>query len=114
MIVTLPWPPKQLSPNHRTRSPRYRAQIVRQYRLQCAELCWQAGIRPDCGATVAGIVFRPARAGTDFDNSVARFKAGQDGIADALARDDRNFRPTYAMADPVKGGAVEVTFSIPG
>jgi hypothetical protein len=43
-----------------------------------------------------------------LDNRIAQFKAGQDGIAQALAVDDSRFEPTYRRGDPVKGGKVVV------
>ncbi len=45
----------------------------------------------------------------DRDNLIASMKAVTDGIADALGIDDFNFLTSYAMSEPVKGGAVLVT-----
>jgi crossover junction endodeoxyribonuclease RusA len=39
---------------------------------------------------------------------IGAFKAGRDGVADALGCDDHGFRPTYRFDEPVKGGAVVV------
>ena len=44
----------------------------------------------------------------DMDNCIAAFKAGQDGLADAMGVNDRELRFTYEMGDRCKDGAVIV------
>lgn len=53
----------------------------------------------------------PTKRRYDLDNRIASFKAGQDGIAQALAVDDSRFEPTYKRGEPVKGGKVVVGFN---
>lgn len=118
MTLTLPWPPVALSPNSRV-SRFVRAAATRGYRRAVAGEAWARGIDPvqGEGLTLARVVFHPpvGRVAVDRDNAVARFKAGQDGLADALGANDRGFAPEYAMGPPVPGGAVvAILDSIPG
>jgi hypothetical protein len=39
---------------------------------------------------------------------IGAFKAGRDGVAEALGCDDYKFRPAYQFGEPVKGGKVVV------
>jgi crossover junction endodeoxyribonuclease RusA len=46
----------------------------------------------------------------DDDNCLSCFKAGRDGIAEALGVDDSRFVTTFWLSDkPVKGGMVRVS-----
>jgi crossover junction endodeoxyribonuclease RusA len=112
--VTLPWPEPVLSPNAKVN--RYvRRSAVRAYRKACAEAAWVRGITPASGATqLVAVTFHPPRGGHDRDNCIARFKAGQDGLADAMGANDRGFAPAYTMGATVKGGAVVALIDIPG
>jgi crossover junction endodeoxyribonuclease RusA len=107
----LPWPPKALSPNVRT-NRRVKAIFVRQYRKQVAEAAWAAGFTPmrEPALVLARVLFRPTNARWDRDNCIAAFKAGQDGLADALGANDRTFRPEWDMGPPVKGGSIICEF----
>lgn len=107
----LPWPPKALSPNVRT-NRRVKAIFVRQYRKQVAEAAWSAGFTPmsEPALRLARVLFLPTNARWDQDNCIAAFKAGQDGLADALGANDRTFRPIWAVGTPVKGGAIICEF----
>ncbi len=40
---------------------------------------------------------------------LASFKAGRDGVADALGVDDNKFVTSFEVCDPVADGAVRVT-----
>lgn len=51
--------------------------------------------------------FRPDRREYDKDNLVARFKAGQDGLADVLKVDDGLWDVTHEIAEDI-GGMVRV------
>jgi hypothetical protein len=42
---------------------------------------------------------------------IGAFKAGRDGVADALGCDDHTFRPAYHFAEPVKNGRVVVSIA---
>jgi crossover junction endodeoxyribonuclease RusA len=104
--VALPWPPKQLTPNFKRRKhwSVYRPHTLK-YRADCAWLVKSARVR----GTLLTVTFRPPdRRRRDDDGMIGAFKAGRDGVADALGCDDHGFRPTYRFDEPVKGGAVVV------
>jgi crossover junction endodeoxyribonuclease RusA len=104
--VELPWPPKELTPNAKRRKHwRVYQPIAKQYRFACFMLVNTKRLR----GTVLSVTFCPPdRRRRDDDGMIGAFKAGRDGVADALGCDDHTFRPTYKFADPVKGGAVVV------
>lgn len=106
--ITLPWPPKELSPNFRTRSTRWIARIRKEYRAACAEAAWRRGIQPGRALRLERVVFHPPTANVaDVDNLTARMKSGQDGLAEAMGVDDREFNEARReIGAPVKGGAV--------
>jgi crossover junction endodeoxyribonuclease RusA len=100
--VILPVPPVELSPNWRGHWSAHSA-AVREYRRACWALALEAKLRvPDYAGAGALIYikldfFPPNRAARDDDNVPASFKAGRDGVADALACDDARFRTITQM-----------------
>lgn len=111
--VTLPWPPKELTPNFKRRKhwSAYR-QPTATYRLACKALTKAARIGvPACDVPILlTITFNPPdRRRRDDDGMIGAFKAGRDGIADALGVDDHWFRTSYVIGEPVKGGRVVVS-----
>jgi len=111
--ITMPWPPVELSPNFRTRSTRWIARKKKEYRQACAQVAWDRGVQPGRELRLDRITFHPPTANLpDLDNAIARFKAGQDGLADAMGADDRTFNDAMrAMGAVVKGGAVVALLS---
>ena len=109
MRLELPWPPTKLNPN-RSRNRMERHRLAAKYKSDCFYAARADGARPVGDDSVALIVTfcPPNKQARDMDNTVASFKAGQDGLSDALGVDDSRFIPTYRMGDPVKGGAVVV------
>lgn len=113
MVVVLPWPHPDLSPNARTHwaplaHQKKTARIVAKY------IAYEAGARKLhlVDTAVISITFNPPdRRGRDLDNCIASNKAANDGIADAIGVDDARWRVTYAMGVPVKGGRVVVRVS---
>ena len=112
MQIRLPYPPAKLSPNKRLHWAA-RAQAVAKYRRECAVL---ARHFRDLPRTLSPrplpvkITFHPPdKRRRDRDNMIAAFKAGADGVADAIGVDDAHWSPTYAVGEPVKGGCVIVT-----
>lgn len=105
--LSLPWPPKELSPNAKRRKHwRVYQPFAKRYRADCFWLTKAARIR---GSAILSVTFYPPdRRKRDDDGMIGAFKAGRDGIADALGCDDHAFRPSYHFADPVKGGRVVV------
>ena len=111
MRLTLPWPPKQLSPNGRLHWTRkYKAKNAYQADVYSAAKAGGARIL-DAETLAVTITFCPPdRRRRDKDNAIACFKSGQDALALLLGVDDANWRVTYApgWGEPVKGGAVVV------
>ena len=109
MNVTLPWPPKDLSPNSRIHWSR-RSKAAKAYRRACHVLTLEAGIR---GVDWDGDIhlwidfYPPDRRHRDDDNMVAAFKAGRDGMADAMGLDDKRFRIHPFVKDEI-GGMVKI------
>ena len=107
--LTLPWPPKILSPNARSHwAPKAKAKkAYRQigYLLACnsKRQAWVGDLR-------VWLTFAPpSRRHFDHDGLISRMKAGFDGIADALGIDDNRFRiERPEIVAPVKGGQVRV------
>lgn len=109
--LVLPWPPSVLSPNARAHWTK-RHKAAKSYRGDCYLLCKQAGITAPAGRIRLLLEFIPPdRRSRDDDNLVAAFKAGRDGLADALGVDDSRFSMEVRLSSrTVKGGAVEVQF----
>ena len=115
MILDLPWPHKDLSPNARVHWRR-RAELVAKAR---DEAYWRALEVPayerkplsDAQALKLTLIFfNPAgRVRTDQDNALARCKAALDGIFRALRSDDSRIRETtICIGDATPGGCVRI------
>ena len=105
IIVRLPWPPKELSPNARVHWAKKAkaAQSYRQY--ACVLTLCEKGLHIE--ANCLHLTFRPPdRRRRDLDNMLASIKAGIDGIADALGVDDQHFSLRLERGEPTKGGEV--------
>jgi crossover junction endodeoxyribonuclease RusA len=112
--ITLPWPPKELSPNARQHWA-VLAKAKKAYREACH---WQAkaqGARPVQADRLAVrfVFYPPSRRRIDMDNCIARMKAGIDGLADVLRVDDSRWVMSFEMADSI-GGMVKVFFAPTG
>lgn len=108
MIITLPWPPKELSPNMRQHFMAL-ARAKKSFRTACA---WQAkaqGARSMQAQRLAVNLtfFPPDRRHRDADNCLASMKSGLDGLADVLGVDDSKWRVSFEMAAEI-GGMVKV------
>lgn len=108
LILTLPWPPKELSPNARQHWSRL-AKAKKAYRAACAWTAKEQGAQPLAAEKLhLTLVFVPPnRRAHDLDNLLARMKSGLDGLADVLGVDDKHWSLTIAKADEV-GGMVRV------
>jgi crossover junction endodeoxyribonuclease RusA len=114
--IELPWPHRDLSPN-RARNVHWskKSKAVREYRRQAA---WDAlrvipadqrGKWQGTGDIPMTVTFCPPDGiRRDRDNMQASFKAGFDGIADAMDVDDNRFVPTFRLGERIKGGKVIV------
>ena len=111
--LTLPWPPKDLSPNARIHWSK-RAKAAKAYRAECAIQCmthrWGYELAKSYheGRLHLWIDFYPPdRRHRDDDNMIAAFKSGRDGLADALGINDRRFVCHPFVKDQI-GGMVKV------
>lgn len=107
-MLKFPWPPRELSPNARIHWAKV-MKIKKGYRMSCMLLAKSQGVEKASGAVDLEITFRPPdKRKRDDDNYIAAFKAGRDGLADAMGMDDNDFNVTYKKGPPAKGGCVEV------
>ncbi|WP_447733481.1 endodeoxyribonuclease RusA [Pseudomonas shirazensis] len=107
--LTLPWPPAACSPNARVHWTK-KSRAAKAYRAACHLLAKQAGIQAPQGAALLVLEFVPPdRRRRDDDNLLAMFKAGRDGLADALGIDDNVFATQVMVSkETIKDGAVLV------
>lgn len=108
--VLLPWPPKVLSPNARAHWAT-RSKAAKAYRFRCFFGARQVRLEAPAGRVLLVLEFMPPnRRRRDDDNLLASFKAGRDGLADALGIDDSVFVSQVRLLDEIRpGGAVRVT-----
>lgn len=113
--MSFPWPPKVLNPNSR---PHWtaRAVAVRKLRFESRLLTMQQHLEhqepliPVEGKLPITVTFYPPdKRHRDADNMLSSCKGLLDGIADGLGINDKRFKITMEMGEPVKYGAVEVT-----
>ena len=116
IVIDLPWPPKELSPNARVHRME-KARVARQYRQDCAWTTVEAlgGIhrRPRVTGKALEMLaeFRmPDKRWRDADNLLAMIKSGIDGVCDATGINDRAFR--RVTVDRVMDGAGVVRLTI--
>lgn len=112
--IIMAWPSRALSPNARVHWSK-RAKAAKPYRLLgfSKALAARAAhqLEPLGSAQPVEVVVTflpPDRRGRDDDNMIGAFKSGRDGIADGLGVNDKMFRCTYRVGEPVKGGRVVV------
>lgn len=112
MNITLPWPPSALNPNARHAHPAIKWKAAKAYRTACKALAEAHGmVAPDSPKIALWVEFVPPdKRQRDDDNLIASFKAGRDGLADALGVDDKRFVCRHAVADEV-GGMVRVSIT---
>jgi crossover junction endodeoxyribonuclease RusA len=113
--LILPWMPKELSPNSRAHWA-VKAKAVKQYRGECRDLAYLAGWkRLECvknwaiGQKLRLEIdfYKPSNRGDD-DNLEAMFKAGRDGLSDAIGIDDKHFVAHRTICGVANGGRVIV------
>lgn len=104
LTITLPWPPRALSPNARHAHWGSLARAKKLYRSACARLAREQGAaRLQAEHLAVHLRFVPPdRRARDLDNLVASVKAGLDGLADVLGVDDSRWKLSSEL--PVAGG----------
>ena len=106
--LTLPWPPKELSPNYSGHwAPQ--ASAKKKYRFAVRVLAMQAKwVLPEEGKIKLEIEFYPPdKRKRDQDNMIGSFKAGQDGLADAWNINDNRIKCEYKVSQQI-GGMIKV------
>ena len=113
--ITLPWPPKELSPNARVHWSK-KAKRTAQYRENAQwETYIELGERQAAFPVLAVVTFHPPdKRKRDIDNMLGSIKAGLDGIADMIGVDDSKWVMELRRGAPVKGGEVRVELSWEG
>jgi len=110
-MVRCPWFPSALKPNSRTHWG-LKARATKSYRHTCAVLAKEQGLHlrkwPEGKISVHLAFYPPNNHRPDDDNLEAAFKAGRDGVADAMGVDDHRFEVTRSVHDKVDGGCVIV------
>ena len=105
--LTLPWPPRALNPNERLHHMAL-ARAKKAYRRDCYYQALEQGAKAMNGPVDVQITFFPPDARKrDDDNKVSAFKAGRDGVADAIKVNDNNWRVHYFFSDQL-GGMVKL------
>lgn len=112
MSITYPWPDYRLSRNGRG-NRRLIARLTKETRQRAARMTDERGLGPMRPAMPVKVTYHPPSRRWDRDNVEAMGKATFDGIADALAVNDKHFDPEKIVGEPVKGGAIVVMFEIP-
>lgn len=118
LVLRLPWPPKDLSPNAR---PHWavKQRVTREYRWECfaaaREHFWPQRDRP-MGAVTAKVVFVvPTRHRRDLDNAMASIKTAFDALVSVghLVDDDSKHLKLAAPEMRVQRGEkfVEITLT---
>lgn len=111
--ITLPWPPKQLSPNARIHWAT-KARHAKGYKSACYAITKSAWLPPMHKAGKIALrldFYPPTRVRRDLDNLLASMKAGIDGVALALGVDDSRFTFAIALADEL-GGFVKLQIGV--
>lgn len=98
-FLILPFPPKELSPNKRLHWAQL-SNAKKSYRAQCYYLArhLHGFYEKDAKLGISLIFFPPDKRHRDDDNMEAAFKAGRDGVAEALGVNDRFFSVTRKVS----------------
>lgn len=114
MTIVLPWPPREVHPNARSRTWHKKARFTAAYKRDCMDLLNNVKHRQMFrGQSKFAVTFRPPdNRGRDTDGMIASIKAALDVISIIAGVDDKHFAVTYSRGEPVRGGAVEVTFEV--
>jgi crossover junction endodeoxyribonuclease RusA len=109
--ITLPWPPKQLSPNARVHWAK-KAGIAKRYKQQCFVLAKLENVKaPETDRIHLFVnIYKPDRRVRDQDNIEASLKYLYDGVADALCVNDSRFViHTNVCEEIINGGIIMIT-----
>lgn len=103
MRISLPWPPRELSPNCSIVWGK-KMKFKKDYRDRCkarANDCFWVCAPEEGNIHIKLTFYPPNKRPFDLDNMLARMKSGLDGIADSWNINDVRFRPiTIDMGEP--------------
>lgn len=108
-MITLPWPPRELSPNSR-KDRRHIGDIRRAYRDAGFFAAKEAAVLPRADSHLSVTFHPPDRRRRDLDNMLASAKHALDGVALAAGVDDYGWSLSIRRAEPVKGGCVTISY----
>jgi crossover junction endodeoxyribonuclease RusA len=114
VVIDLPWPHKDLSPNARVHHMRH-YKVKKQFLKDCFLLTLASKVEIGPGRHRLDLVFYPSnKRRRDRDNLLASMKAGIDGLAAALGVDDSVFDPISVSVSPLMhwAGVGQVRVSI--
>jgi crossover junction endodeoxyribonuclease RusA len=113
MRLELPWPPATLTPNAKRRTHwRVYSKDTASYRNACAWLARSQGAKASSAYLHLRITFHPPdNRKRDLDGMLGQFKAGIDGLSDALGVDDSGWSLSIARGDKAPGGQIIVEIS---
>ena len=91
VTITLPYPPKVLHPNGRTKRPKYRRAAKRKWQSDCMAVAFAAGLPRMEACRLDARWFHPQRrfSPMDDDNLTAWLKYGRDAIAEVMRMNDK-------------------------
>ena len=103
-MITLSWPPKELSPNTHCHWA-VKAKAVKSYRNAAGWATKVSGekVKGDGAILLHVYFYPPSKRHFDEDNLIAMMKSGFDGIADGLGVNDKRFKITQEICPPIKG-----------
>ncbi len=111
MIINLPWPSSELSPNKRQHWV-VKSKAVARYREVCCTTTMLQSVRqrmPKGPWQVIMLFCPPDNRRYDMDNLLGRMKSGLDGVCDALKVNDRDFKRAIIEQGTVqKPGSVRI------
>jgi crossover junction endodeoxyribonuclease RusA len=111
MVITFPWPPKELSPNARVHWAE-KAKAAKKYKSDCLWICREAKVQPEIDDDEFHLIveFRPpSKRRADIDNMLSSIKQALDAVSEATGIDDSKFALHLKRVSPVKNGAVVIS-----
>jgi crossover junction endodeoxyribonuclease RusA len=111
MLISLPWPPKQSSPNGSQGNFYGKAAAGKKYRDTCLLECIAQKVQRMSGPVDVDVMFCPPSARRyDLDNALAKAKRGLDAVAERIGVDDADWHKiTLRRGAPIKGGRIFLT-----
>jgi crossover junction endodeoxyribonuclease RusA len=111
MLISLPWPPKQSSPNGSQGNFYGKAAAGKKYRDTCLLECIAQKVPRMDGLLEVDIMFcAPNLRRYDLDNALAKAKRGLDAVAERIGVDDADWHKiTLRRGAPIKGGRIFLT-----